>query len=77
MASWLPAPESVELGDQSEQAVGGGVQVGGKRRDLVAQIEQNVQFVVSRRIIGGSVAGNGVARRVLELDLGVAGLPDG
>ena len=41
-----PPPESVELGDQREEAVLGGMDVGRECSDLVAEILESVQFVI-------------------------------
>ena len=48
MAPRLPAPESVELGDQCEKMLGGGVQVRRQRGDFVPEVEEIVRLVVAR-----------------------------
>jgi hypothetical protein len=40
MAPRLPAPESVEFGDQCEKMVGGRVHVGRQRGDFVPEVEE-------------------------------------
>ena len=53
----LPPPELVELGDQCEEAVLGGMDVCRERGDLVAQVLESVQLVVDCPIDGGRVSG--------------------
>jgi hypothetical protein len=42
MAAQLPAPSSVELGDEGEEPVGGGMDMGRQRGDLVLQLFQGI-----------------------------------
>jgi hypothetical protein len=52
VALGLPPLEPVELGDQREEAVGGSVQVGRQRGDLVTEIKESVQLVVTLQLAG-------------------------
>jgi hypothetical protein len=54
--------EPVELGDQGEEAVLGGVDVSGERGDLIAQVLERVEVVVGRGIVW-------IRRRVVEVGL--------
>ena len=45
MAAQLPPPAAVEVGDEGEETVGGGVDLGGQDDDLLFQLLQGVAVV--------------------------------
>jgi hypothetical protein len=73
MAPQFPAPPPVELGDEGEEPVGSGMDMGRQRGDLVLQLFQGIgvgEGIRGRssglRRFGGRSAGLGFGRRVRQ-----------